>query len=232
MTNGEFVSGILNDAKLLNKDTYIPRRHVLDKARSIVRTYVAQRLDSFDLSNEFDIVTTVPCVELESVDYVKCGSVDLAHCRSIMRTKSKLPDTINGRITFGVLRVTAIDGEYEFKIVSPQKFRGKMQNRYVRDKERYALIQDGYLVLPNSEVEAVSMELISFDDDAAEDCGCGNSGKKKKCKKLWDKKFICPSNIFTMVRDKTMQEISSTYLQIRKDENPNMDENIRTQTTG
>lgn len=228
MTNREFVSGVLNQLKLLNKDTYIPRRAILSLARSTVTTYVAQRLDSFDITSQFDIITTVDCFEMESVDYVKCGNIELKNCRSIMRSKEKLPETINGRVTSGVLMVTSVDGEYDFKVISFTRFKNKLKNKYVRDKEKYALIQDGYLVLPNSEVETVSLQLLTFESDANEDCGCGNDKKKNGCKKIWDKKFVCPSNILELVRDKVMQGML-VYLQSRKDENPNLDENIKSQ---
>jgi len=228
MTNGEFVSGILNDAKALNKDTYIPRRHILEKARSVVETYVAQRLDSFDLTFQYDVVTTVACFELESVDYIKCGMVELKNCPSVMKSKKCLPKTINGRISSGVLRITSMDGNYEFRLISPNRYSAKKNNKYVRDLEKFAIIKDGHLILPNSEVETVTLELLTFDRSEAEDCDCNSD--KKNCKTLWDEDFVCPSNIFVMVRDKTMGDIASTYLQIRKDENPNLDENIRSQT--
>lgn len=233
MTNGEFVSGIMNDGKLLSKDTKIPRRHILAKGRSIADTYIAQRLDSLDITFEYDIISIIDCLELERVEGIKCGVVDLRLCKNVMKSKNKLPKTINGRVGAGVLTVTSLDGDYEFSQVSSKTFRNKMKSKYVRDRQSYYVLEDGYLILPNSEVEYIRVELLALSEDEVEDCGCnGDSGKKSEdnCRTVWDEKFICPDNIFTMVRDKTMQEIASIYLQIRADENPDLDENTRSNT--
>ncbi len=229
MTNREFVSSVMNDAKLLSKDTHIPRRHILAKGRSIADTYIAQRLDNMDLTFEYDIISVIDCFELEPVDYIKCGIVDLKSCRKIMKSINKLPETINGRIGMGIFSVTSLDGQYEFKQTSSKSFKNKSNIKYTRDKESFFIVQDGYLILPNSEVEYVRIELLAIDDDKVEDCGCDKKDKDN-CKTIWDNKFVCPSNIFTMVRDKTMQELMSTYLQVRADENPDLDENTRSST--
>lgn len=227
MTNGEFVSGILNEGKFLNKDTMISRRYVLAKARGIVETYVAQRLDSMDISQQYDIVSTINCFELEFVEGIKCGVVDLVSCDSVMKSKKKLPKILNGRIGSAIVSVTSLDGKYSFKQTSPARFLNKLKSKYTRDKEAYYLIQDGYLILPNSEVEYVKIEYITLHTEDVEDCECDSDSG---CKTVWDSKFICPDNIFTMVRDKTMQEIASIILQVRADENPDLDENTRSST--
>lgn len=226
MTNGEFVSGIMNDARLLSKDTYISRRHILAKGRSIADTYIAQRIDSHDLTFEYDLVSVIDCFEMKSSDYISCEMIDLKLCKSIMKSKNKLPKTINGRIGVGVLSVTSIDGEYEFKQISSRGFKDKLNNKYVRDKSGFYIIQDGYLILPNSSIEVVRVELLALDESEIEDCGCGET-KGSDCKTVWEQKFICPANIFSMVRDKTAQEIATLYLGISPDENPNMNENVK-----
>lgn len=230
MTNREFVSGVMNDGKLLSKDTHIPRRHILAKGRSIADTYMAQRLDSMGLTFEYDLISVIDCFELEPVDYISCGIVDLKSCRKIMKSVKKLPETVNGRIGLGILSVTSLDGLYEFKQTSSRSFKNKSNIKYTRDKESFFIVQDGYLILPNSEVEFVRIELIAINSSEVEDCGCEENKNKDGCKTVWDDKFICPANIFTMVRDKTIQELAGTYLQIRADENPDTDENTRSST--
>jgi len=228
MTNGEFVSSILNDGKLLNKDVMLSRRHILAKGRGIADTYIAQRLDSMDISQQYDIVSTIECFEMVPVEGIKCGVVDLISCNKVMKSKKKLPKIVNGRLGVAILSVTSLDGEYTFKQTSPKGFSNKKKSKYTRDKEAYYIVQDNYLILPNSEVEYVRVELITLNKEDVEECDC--NGKEDECKTAWESEFICPSNIFTMVRDKTVQEVVSLTLQIRADENPDLDENTRSST--
>lgn len=225
MTNGEFVSSILNDGKLLNKDTMLSRRHILAKGRGIADTYIAQRLDSMDISQQYDIVSPIECFEMIPIEGIKCGVVDLISCKTVMKSKKKLPKLVNGRLGAAILLVTSLDGEYEFKQTSSKSFKNKKKSKYTRDKEAYYIVQDDYLILPNSEVEYVRLEIITLYKEDVEDCDCNE--KKDGCKTAWDSEFVCPSNIFTMVRDKTVQEVASLTLQIRADENPDLDENTR-----
>ena len=45
ITNGEFVSRVVNDLNALNKDARISRRWILSIGRTKVESYVAQRWD-------------------------------------------------------------------------------------------------------------------------------------------------------------------------------------------
>lgn len=227
MTNGEFVSLFINDTKTLTKDTHISRRFILEKGRSIVSTYLAQRLDSMDISLQYDIVSTIECIEMEPVEGIKCGVVDLVSCNNIMKSKNKLPKILNGRMGVAVISVTNLDGSYVFKPTSTLAFKNKLKNKYTRDKEAYFIIQDGYLLLPNSEVEYVRAEVITLYKEDVKDCDCNETENDGECNTVWDDVFVCPENILTMVIDKVRQELAQVNIQVQQDENPNLDANQR-----
>jgi len=233
MTNREFVSEIESDLKSLNKDMFIPRRYILKKAMRIAETYMAQRLDSNDLYNDISIITEMPCVEMESFSGISCGIVELRGCSNVMKSKCELPKILGGRLTYGIFSVFNLDNSYEFKPTTTALFQQKMKNKYVRDKEKFYIIKDKYIYLPNSEVSYIKIEAVVLDKKNIEDCFCDKKDKEKnkKCSTLWDNDFVCPKNILSMVKDKAVQEIVSTRFQIKEDENPNLDENIRGQVT-
>lgn len=229
MTKREFVSSVLTDAKLNSKDVHIPRRHILNKGISVAETYMAQRLDKGDLTFESDIVSRIDCFELAPVEGIKCGIVDLKTCNRVMKSVNKLPKPLKGRIGAGIISITSLDGEYEFKPTTSRQFKNKLKNKYVRDKESYYIVEDDFIILPNSEVEYVSIEYVTLTPEETAGCDCNNDGNEEEdCKTIWDTPFICPQNIYTLVRDKVIQEIASVYLQVRADENPDLDENTRT----
>lgn len=225
MTNREFVGQILSDFKSVSKDTYIPRRYILREARTIVTTYMAQRLDNNTLYNAYDIIQTIDCLKLKKEDVIKCGVVEFNNCNSLMKSEKELKGILTGRVGVSIFSVSSIDDGYEFRYVTPKGFKNKKRNKYIRDLEKYYTVKNGYLYLLNSEVEAVRVELISLEESSIEDCDCNKEGKS--CKTIWEDAFVCPDNILSLVKEGVLKSIASFRMRISKDENPDLDENTK-----
>lgn len=227
MTNGEMVSSVLSDNKLLTKDTHISRRHVLKIARSKAKQLLSQRVDEFKLQNSYDIITHIPCFEMEQVEWVNCGIIEFRQCKSIMKSICKLPETITGRSAIAIFYVASLDGSVEFTLTTPKDFALLKRRKYKSNESDFYLIKDGHLYLPDSTTEVVMMDLIAIDEKEAKDCGCES---EEDCTSLWDRKFICTDLLTETVRQQTVQEIASIYTRTPKDENPNLDENQKSAT--
>lgn len=227
MTKGEMVSSVLNDNKLLTKDTHISRRHVLRIANSKAKQLLSQRVDEFKLQNSYDLITNIPCLELEQVEWVDCGIIEFRLCETIMKSKCKLPETITGRSATAVFYVASLDGSVEFKLTTPRDFALLKRRKYKNNKSNFYMIKDGHIFLPDSTTEIVTMDLITMSEKEARDCGCNN---EEDCTSLWDEKFTCTDLLLETVRQQTVQEIAGIYARTQKDENPNLDENQRSAT--
>ena len=55
--------------------------------------------------------------------------------------------------------------------------------------------------------------------------------KDNCCKSIWEYPFVCPDRFLDLVARDTLQEVGSFYRTSVKDENGNLDSNIKTQTT-
>ncbi len=102
------------------------------------------------------------------------------------------------------------------------------KRKYRRKESAYYYIKDGYLYLPDSKNELVDLSMIVLDKDEAEkvsECSPSNN-----CKSKLDSEFVCPDRFLDVVVRDTIQEVGSFYRTSVKDENPNMDENQKTQT--
>ena len=138
-----------------------------------------------------------------------------------MKSKKKLPDLIYSKYGSSILEVTSIDSEYLFKPITLAQYRINKQRTGNDINQQFFYVKDGYLYLPDSEVERVSIYLLTLDLYDAEQCSeCSDN----KCKSLWDFEFPIPDKILEVVVSETLKELSMNR-QIQEDQNPNLQDN-------
>lgn len=219
MTNREIVSRIRNDLNSINKDSRKSRRYILKTLRDKASFLIAQKMNDRSLFREDNLYDVVECFELESIEVVKCDIIEFRRCKSIMKSKCKIPKLIYSRYGSSLKEVTGIDNEIEFKATTPSQYR--------RDKIRgfsdynYYYIKDEYLYLIDSEVERVNLYLITTETEKINEC---SACKECDCKSLWDYEFKVPSKLTEVVIAETLKEILPS-IQIPTDENPNLNSN-------
>lgn len=229
ITNNEFVSRIVNNIKGLSKDSHISKRFILNTGKTKSRFLLSQKLDELSMFREDGAITTVPCIELESIDGKSCDIFEFNMCQNIMRSKLKLPEGIFGKNGSGVVSVTNVDEQKTYKYITPNSFRTlQLRSKYSRDTTRYYYIKDGYLFLPNSTNELVEIRMLTLNKKEAEDI---SACKECSCKSIWEYEFVCPDRFLDLVVKDTLQEIASIYRTSIEDANPNMEPNQKTATT-
>ena len=128
---------------------------------------------------------------------------------------------------YAILMVTTIDGDKEYKIKTLSSYNTlKRRKSFDKFKGNYVYIKDGYLYIPDSEVEAVNILLLTLDEDSDEmsECKDPNLG----CVSIWDREIKVADKILTPIIQQTLQEISMRF-NIPIDENSNLDVNVKTQ---
>lgn len=231
MTNKELVSRVVNNLRALNKDQHISRRFILRTAKDKAKFYIAQKLHDRSLYREENLYKTIKCFQLKRDDVVKCDIVEFRRCSNLMKSVKKLPETIFTRFGASIVSVTSVGGEIEFTPTTTQKYALQKNRQFaLLIKPTNYYIHDGYLYLPDSEVELVNIVLLPVSLDEVDDA----SGCKEKdcdsCKEGWEYEFNCPDKLLEIVVQETLKEIASFYKAVPVDENPNMDENQKTQT--
>ena len=232
MTNRELVSRVVNNLRLLNKDQHISRRFILRTAKNKAKFYIAQKLHDRTLYKEDTLYKTIKCFQLKRDDVIKCDIVEFRRCSNLMKSIKKLPETVFSRFGASIVSITSVGGEIDFTPITIQKY-GLQRKRLFSNlvKPNYYYIQDGYLYLPDSEVELVNIILLPVSlDEVDEASGCKDSDACDGCKEGWDYEFNCPDKLLEVVIQETLREIASYYKAVPVDENPNMDENQKTQT--
>lgn len=230
MTNKELVSRVINNLRALNKDQHISRRFILKTARDKSKFYIAQKLHDRSLYREENLYKTIKCFQLKRDDVVKCNILEFRRCSNLMKSVKKLPETIFSRFGASIVSVSSVSGEVEFTPITTQKYTLQKNRQFASlIKPNYYYIHDGYLYLPDSEVELVNVVLLPVSlDETEEASGCKDDCDV--CKEGWSYEFNCPDKLLEIVIQETLKEIASFYKTAVIDENPNMDENQKTQT--
>lgn len=228
MTNGEFVSTVVNSIRALNKDEHISRRYILSRGREKAKLYFSQKLSDGTLFKETGLFKTDPCVKLKEVDSSECTGYDFSSCKTIMKSEKKFEGLVYSRFVSSIVRVTTVDGSTEF--IRSTKYRESFSSslrggRPKKDEPFVYYEEGGYIYLPNTEIEAISVTYITLEEDSAElnsDCeDCDN------CKSLWDYTFTSSDRFAEAITSETISEVAGIWRRVQSDENPDMDSNIK-----
>ena len=232
ITNSEFVSRIVNNLKALSKDAHVSRRFILGIGKMKSAFLISQKIDEMTMFKEEGLITTIECFRLERVEAKVCDIFEFRLCQNLMKSTCKLPDSFFGKNGSSIVSISSVDGTHVYDYTTPQAYSLKLRNKYRKGNVRYYYIKDGFLYLPESTNELVELRMFVADRDAAEECcDCPNKDKTKNCKSKWDSEFICPDRFLDLVMRGTLQEVGSFYRTSIPDENPNLDENQKSQTT-
>lgn len=228
ITYGEAVSRVLNGLNTIHKDTRIPKRYVLSVLKQMGSFLLSQKMRDKSIYRETDLFTWVNCIELKNDDIIKCPIFEFKRCESLMRSKKKIPKIITSKYGHAVLMVTSVDNNRKFDIVTLSNYIS-MKNRrdFNKFKGKYAIIQDDYIYIPDSDIELINMFVLTLDEDYEE---CSSCKENSKCKSVWDMKFPLSDSILNTVILDTRTEVSMR-LQIPTDANPNLDPNQISATT-
>lgn len=218
-TNAEVISRISNTLNTLTKDGRRSPRYILKTAQDKASFFISQKLGERTLFREGNLYTMLDCLEMVSIDVIKCDIIEFRMCNNIMRSKKKLPKLIYSKYGESIKEVTSVDGEFLFKPITPAQFR-RNKDRKLKSKDLFFYVKDGYLYLPDSDVKRVSLQLITLDLYDKDECSeCAD----KDCKSALEYEFICPDKLLEVVISETIKELSLSK-QIPPSINPDLNE--------
>lgn len=225
MTNAEVISRVKNGLKSLSKDDRISSRYILHVARQKSTFYIAQKLGDRSLYREDNLYSVVDCFEMERIETTKCDIIEFRNCKTVMKSKKKLPKLLYSKNGNSLKEVTSIDNFVELKSTTPSQFRRDSRRTGSDDYVRY-YVKDGYLYILDTEILMVNLYFLTIETEKLEAI---SKCAKPSCKSLWDYDFVVPDKMEEVVISETIKEIL-TRKQIVADTNPNLDENLKTKT--
>lgn len=220
MLNSEIASRISSTLKTNSKDGKLSRRLILSVATSKAKFLISQKLNDKSLHREQNLYQTIPCVEMVDDNIIKCPIIEFRSCRNLKRSKKRLPELIHSRYGHSLKEVLSLDENTSFINIAPAQYRLN-KSRSLQVKSKYFYVKDGYLYLPDCDIQSVNLIVLTQDlYELNEMCECKDGG----CKSAWDYEFICPDKLLEIVIQETIKELSITK-QIQEDINPNLNPN-------
>ena len=227
-TYREIISRVENSLNSLTKDSFIPRRYILSVFKSKAEFFMAQKLFDKTLFRETGLFKWINCVKLVEEDTIKCGKIEFKRCNSLMKSKNKLPKLLWSKYGSSIILITTLDGQKEYKLINQVDYLN-LSKRPNSDKfkGKFAILYpDNYLYIPDSEVKMVNILMYTLDEkaDSASDCEDCSA-----CKNYWDSEVSLSDKIREVVIQETIKEVGMR-VQIPRDENANLDNNIKSQS--
>jgi hypothetical protein len=229
-TNSEFVSRIAGDLKALSKDGRISRRLILSIGQDKARFLMSQKLDEMTLFREDGIISTISCFAMEDVPLIEYDLIDIANCKSVMKSTKKLPEGLFGKNGSGIIFVSTLDNSKKLEYTNLRRYRDIKNIRFRKNLVHYYTIQNDYLYLLDSEFEMLSIQMIALKkEQALETSSCCST--EEKCGSYWNNGFVCPDRFYDLVVRDTLTELGNIFRTSVEDSNPNLDPNQKGKTT-
>lgn len=228
MTVREFISEIRNDLNSINIDDWIPGKYIHDKGKAIAALFIKREADTKALNKFPELWVTIPCIPFEEIPLIDCCDLDITSCKTVMRSKEKLPKLYNSR-SGSLLTLYSLEYGFRYIQIDPREYSYIQKREYKNPKDRYFWIENEYVVIPDSMVERIRGYGM-FQDKAAAlrfgSCDCNDTDNS--CVKLLDTEFVAPEHILDDIKTATVQKIAGVRKQISPDAYPNHNANERT----
>lgn len=224
ITNRQIISDIVNDLRALDLDDRVSKRYILNKLRSYASSFIKRDGDARTLLNIAEIWTNVPCVELCEVPLVDCCDIDIPNCKTIMRSRKKLPEILQLRYR-ELLQVFNPIYSKGFIPTTPQQYKNIISREFVDIRLKYFWIANNYLVVPDADVTTVTIRGVFLNQADALELNSCIPTEEQACVSILDQPFTCPDYLIPDVKAATLKDLFSFYKRVTVDEAPNLNTN-------
>lgn len=208
---GQILSELATDIKSINVDDRTSFRYLHSKFLGKIQYFLRLESKSREILKDPNVWKTISCVDLIDVNNNSCGYID--SCNTLKRSKVALPETLVTN-SGPVIKVFTIDGRTELSVTKAQEFTD-YSNREYASKRLAFWIEDKYLYIPNTTIEAVKVMLIPKDESEVD---AANGSTTTGCTSALDATISYPDYLITLAKQEVLKEISSVYKQITEDE--------------
>lgn len=213
------ISDVVHDLKALSVDDRFSNRHIYSKLTDKLKTLFKQDADSRRLLTISEIWKRIPCVPLCEADMIEC-CVDLPSCRRLMKSRFAIPEVF--QTSYGnILKVMNLDASREFKQTTFPAYKDIVQREYKNPNVTYFILLEGYIYVPDSEVEEV--QSFGLFKNPFEVTRIVNP--EAHCLKPLDEPFPCPDYLLDIIKTAVVKELAGISLRIPQDERANLNSN-------
>ena len=220
----QMISDVRNSLNTINLDDWISGKYIHSKLIDTTSLFLKREADERRLFLYPDIWTTIQKFDLTGGTLVSCSSIDIPQCDTIMISLQKLPKVFTNRYGY-FLQINSIDYDRNYTQITPERYKKDMSRRYRDPNKRYFWIYNDYIVIPNCNVESITVrglfvnkaEALRIDNcDDCDDCG------PSACISMLDQTFPAPPHLIEEIKDYTVKAIAGTRKSIHADQYANL----------
>lgn len=172
-----------------------------------------------------DVWQKINCFDMERIKAVDCPEIAPLVKEYISKSKVKVPATYTSSAGDMIREVNAtFPYGKQYRLVTPKEYRAIRQREFQDLSIGYAFIIDGYLYLPDDEIEKVTLTGAFINPKEA-----GLLNGDEPCKAFLDYQFYCPEYLVGPVHDMVIRDLAGVNQKIVKDEDTDLNENNRGQ---
>ena len=220
MTLRQFIGQVRGTLNSWNLDDYIPNKLIILIGQSYADLFIKQDADNRKLLNSLNNITVYDCFALEDYDFTDCSNLTYQKCKSLKRSVKKLPELYVTNTNFNLIVVTSVDRSVVYTPTNILNY-ANILNRQFKSKTKYFWIENGYLIIPDSDIEQVAIYAYS------KPIGLIDTKNKNNCFNYLDQEFKIPSYLVANVIKYTLQDLANYNKRMIKDENSNLNTNIK-----
>lgn len=225
MNNGEFVSRVSNQLRLITKDDYINDRFILSVGQTIARKFITQKIQRRSIDRDMSLYVEIGCIEFEPVNVFKCKYVEFKSCDKLSKSKKSISELglIYTRYGSSIKEMYSIDrNSTVFSESTLYQYRVNSERQGSENDVNSFYILDGHIYVPR-EISALSALVLALDQYEVDNfcCDCDEN-----CKSAWDHEFIAPDSMLEDIISYTVQNLLQTK-QIPEDSKPDLSNNSK-----
>lgn len=230
MKNREIISDVRNGLRAASLDDWIPGKFILSKLRGFAALFIKREADDKRLFRYTELWSTIKCFEMVEDDLVNCCDISIPNCKKVMRSKHKLPELYSTRYGY-LINVTSVDYDRDYIPVTPQQYKYTRSREFNDKRNRYFWIENGYLIIPDSLVEIVTVKGMFINKAEALRLNSCDNSNSNDCFRFLDQDFIAPEHLLQDIKNATIMDILGTNRRLQMDELSNLNSNEKSNPT-
>lgn len=223
MLNGEIISEVRNDVRAVIGDAWIPSKYIHVKLKSVASLFIKREADDRRLYKYPNLWTPVDCLKMKESDLINCCNIDIPSCKTVMKSIKKLPEIFSTRFGY-LLTVSSPDYDKIYNQTTPTGYKRILSREFNDKSQRYFWFEGGHIVIPNSIVEIIRVNMLTPDKLLASQLDCNYSGSIR-CNNVLEQEFVAPDYMISDIKKEVVKQIISSYKSVQPDEFTNLNEN-------
>lgn len=158
LSNRQIISQVRNKLGGNRLDDRISNRTIISSLLNFAALLIRRDSENRKLFSNSTMIV-LDCIEMEEIDSnSNCLGIVVPKCRILKKSIEKLPEFFISNFSQPLIQVSSIDESTQFSPTTSYIYAQSLNREFVKRANKYFWIEDGYLVIPNEDVELLKVK--------------------------------------------------------------------------